>query len=135
VPELTFGARLALVRQKMGWNIKEAATACGLPPQSWRGWEISGREPHRKDTIAMTIATRTNVDFLWLAHGPNRGAQPAPSGRYARTRILARKAPDVQTSTPEPISQPREPLVHIRPVRQVPSISGQSRRPVGAGVL
>jgi len=47
VPELTFGARLALVRHKMGWNIKEAATSCGLPAQSWRGWEVDGREPHR----------------------------------------------------------------------------------------
>jgi hypothetical protein len=31
VPELTFGARLALVRHRMGWNIKEAAAACDLP--------------------------------------------------------------------------------------------------------
>lgn len=73
VPELTFGARLALVRHRMGWNIKEAAAACGLPAQSWRGWEVQGREPHRLTTIAAIIASRTDCDYLWLVHGPDRG--------------------------------------------------------------
>jgi hypothetical protein len=131
----TFGARLVLIRQRMGWsNVTEAARQCGLHAESWRLWE-QGRIPSRLTTVSMVIATKTGCDYLWLCHGPDRGARTVPSGRYGRTRVLARKAPDVQTTTPGPISQPREPLVHIRPVRQVPSISGQSRRPVGAGVL
>ena len=40
----TFGARLALVRQRMGWNLKEAALACQLPQGSWREWELKGRD-------------------------------------------------------------------------------------------
>jgi transcriptional regulator with XRE-family HTH domain len=66
VPDLNFGARLALVRHRMGWNIKEAAIACGVPAQSWRGWELDGREPHRLVTIALAIASRTGVDLNWL---------------------------------------------------------------------
>lgn len=68
----TFGARLALVRQRMGWNITEAARECGLGAESWRLWE-QGREPHRLVTIAMAIANKTGCDYLWLVHGPDRG--------------------------------------------------------------
>jgi len=58
----------------MGWgNVKEAATACGLPTENWRRWERDGIEPRRLVTIAMTIATRTGCDYLWLVHGPDRG--------------------------------------------------------------
>lgn len=78
----TFGARLALVRQRMGWgNVKTAAEKCGLPVESWRNWERDGMEPRRLTTIAMTIATATNCDYLWLVHGPNRGAMPLTSNR------------------------------------------------------
>ena len=53
----TFGARLALVRQRMGWgNVKEAATACGFPAENWRRWERDGVGPRHLITIAMTIA-------------------------------------------------------------------------------
>ena len=34
IPEDTFGSRLALVRQHMGWNMAEAARACDVDPQS-----------------------------------------------------------------------------------------------------
>lgn len=68
----TFGARLALVRQKMGWgNVKVAAQQCGVPVESWRNWERDGMEPRRLVTIAMAIATRTGVDVDWLVYGPN----------------------------------------------------------------
>jgi transcriptional regulator with XRE-family HTH domain len=69
----TFGARLALIRQRMKWNITEAARACDLGAESWRLWE-QGRTPSRLVTIAMTIASRTGCDYLWLVHGPDRGA-------------------------------------------------------------
>jgi transcriptional regulator with XRE-family HTH domain len=131
----SFGARLALVRQRMGWNIAQAARECGLGTENWRLWEQAGRTPSRLTTIAMAIATKTGCDFLWLVHGPDRGARTAPSGRYGRTRVLARKAPDVRPTPIEPIGQPRVALSHIRPVRQVPPNGGRSVRPVAAAVL
>lgn len=67
----SFGARLAAIRHKMGWNVKEAAIACGVPPQNWRNWE-AGDEPRRLVTICMAIASRTNVDLDWLVYGPSR---------------------------------------------------------------
>lgn len=71
----TFGARLALVRQKMGWNLKEAALACGLPSGSWREWELHGREPRGLNAIATKIADRTGCDDYWLMTG-----RPSPGG-------------------------------------------------------
>lgn len=65
----TFGARLALVRQRMGWNLKEAALACGLPQASWREWELKGRDPRGIQTIVEKIAERTGVDDYWLLTG------------------------------------------------------------------
>lgn len=80
----TFGARLALVRQLMRWgNIAEAARECGLPTDSWRNWEVDGREPRRLVTIAMAIATRANVDIDWLVYGPSK-PETVPNGRYPR---------------------------------------------------
>ena len=38
-----FAARLVLVRHQMGWNLKEAALACGVKAQSWREWELESR--------------------------------------------------------------------------------------------
>ena len=73
VPELTFGARLALVRHAMGWNMKEAAANCGLPAQSWRQWEVGGHMPRRVVDVAKQIAGVTGVDYLWLLLGPDRG--------------------------------------------------------------
>lgn len=63
-----FGARLALVRQRMGWgNVKEAALACGLPVESWRGWERDGRLPRDLVGTCRAIAQRTGADVNWLA--------------------------------------------------------------------
>ena len=68
VPTLTFKARLALVRNHMDWNTKEAALACGLPPQSWRNWE-KGFKPRDYASACALIADRTGVDRDWLAFG------------------------------------------------------------------
>ena len=60
----TFGARLALIRQRMGWgNVKAAAEACGIPVQSWRTWERDGVTPRNIVEIADTIAERTGCDY------------------------------------------------------------------------
>jgi transcriptional regulator with XRE-family HTH domain len=72
----TFGARLAMVRQAMGWgNVKQAADLCAIPVQNWREWEREGREPRGLLNIAMKIAGVTGVDYRWLALGPS--TQPA----------------------------------------------------------
>lgn len=62
---MTFSARLALVRNRMGWNAKEAALACGLPAQSWRNWE-QGVRPHNYPEVCQLIADRTGCEASWL---------------------------------------------------------------------
>jgi hypothetical protein len=73
----TFAARLALIRQRMGWNIKEAARACGQPPATWRLWEIDGAQPRNIVAICKAIAGATGCDYLWLLLGPDGGRGPA----------------------------------------------------------
>jgi hypothetical protein len=75
VPDATsFGARLALIRQRMEWgNVKEAALACGLPVESWRNWERDGRQPRDYMRVCQVIAEHTGVDVTWLAVGPQPG--------------------------------------------------------------
>lgn len=125
----SFGARLALVRQRMGWtNVKEAATACGLPAENWRRWERGESEPRRLVTIAMTIATRTGCDYLWLVHGPARGGMRPTTGYAPGVRVLARigdepNGParrDIHRATPtRPVSQTRPIRRSSRPVTPV----------------
>lgn len=127
----TFGARLALVRQRMGWgNVKAAAEACGLPVESWRNWERDGVEPRRLTTIAMAIATKAGCDYLWLVHGPARGGR-IPTGRYGKVRVLRRsQQPQIRPAV-ETIGQ----LVPTRAVRQTRPIIGRAPRPLAPAVL
>jgi hypothetical protein len=82
-PGTTFGARLALVRQHLGWgNVKQAALTCGLPPESWRTWERDGVVPRQIVTVAKQISTASGCDYLWLLLGPDgarRETLPGPS--------------------------------------------------------
>ena len=103
----TFGARLALIRQRMKWgNVKEAAVACGLPPESWRTWERDGVAPRRVVEIAGLIAERTGCDYVWLLTGrsdgqvnhprvPSKGYPLATAqmarGQYSRPVTAARR--------------------------------------------
>ncbi len=74
----TFGARLALVRQRMQWgNVREAAVACGIPAESWRTWERDGVVPRRIVEMSSLIANRTGCDYDWLLSGPRRTSGPA----------------------------------------------------------
>ncbi len=102
VDDSSFGARLALVRQKMDWNIKEAARECGVPGASWRTWERDGVSPRNKDEIAWTIAERTGCDYGWLLAGPRLTS-------YATTR---------PTSGPEVNSRSSRSPVRTRPIGQ-----------------
>lgn len=89
----TFGARLALIRQRMGWgNIDRAARACGIAPETWRSWERDGREPHRLTTVAKQISGATGCDYLWLVFGPDRGAGVNEHYRPLSERVIARVA-------------------------------------------
>jgi hypothetical protein len=131
----TFGARLALIRQRMGWgNIARAAKECGVPTDSWRNWEVDGREPHRLTTIAMAIATKTGCDYLWLVHGPNRGAR-VPTGRYGQMRVLRRRSGAVQPTHLGSFGQLRASSHSSRAVQQTRPIIGGSPRPLSAAVL
>lgn len=129
----TFGARLALIRQRMGWgNIARAAKECGVPTDSWRNWEVDGREPHRLTTIAMTIATRAGCDYLWLVHGPQRGAF-APTREYfpsSGMRIVAAIGHQPSTTPDRMIrTRPTERPRPGRPVRQTRPLAGHAVRP------
>lgn len=64
-----FGARLALIRWAMGWNMKEAALQCGFSQQSWRGWEVQGRSPRGMTEVAKRISDRTGVEECWILTG------------------------------------------------------------------
>jgi hypothetical protein len=87
----TFGARLALIRQRMRWgNVKEAAVACGLPVESWRSWERDGRTPQRLVEIASIIADRTGCDFGWLVAGPRMAGRPEGTSPNHRSAHLPR---------------------------------------------
>lgn len=68
VPSDTFGARLALLRQRMRWNTQTAAEECDLNPESWRQWE-RGRHPRDIHDVARKIAERTGCDYTWLMVG------------------------------------------------------------------
>lgn len=68
----TFGARLALLRQAMGWgNVKEAARECGIPTETWRSWEsrTDASLPRKAVERVAQIVGVTGVDLDWLLLG------------------------------------------------------------------
>lgn len=68
VPEDTFGARLALIRNRKGWNIRQAALACGTSDHNWRAWE-HGTIPRSLFKVASKIAEVSGCDYDWLLIG------------------------------------------------------------------
>jgi len=66
-------------------------------------------EPRRLVTIAMTIATRTGCDYLWLVHGPARGAiKPIATGMRLDPHVVA-------TVVAREASDPLRPVRQTRP--------------------
>lgn len=127
--DATFGARLALIRQRMGWgNVKKAAEECRLPVQSWRTWERDGVIPRNVLTISMGIAGKTGCDFLWLVHGPDRGATIRSTSYVPGARLVAAVG---QMATR------RQSTGHTttRAVRQTRPIVGASTRPLTPNAL
>lgn len=91
----SLGARLALVRHRMGWNVKEAAKECGVPAASWRSWE-EGAQPRRLLDILRGIAERTGCDYMWLLMGPRATSEQHPAPRpveLADDRLAAHGRP------------------------------------------
>jgi transcriptional regulator with XRE-family HTH domain len=84
----SFGARLAMIRQAMGWNAKEAALACGLPQNSWRGWEAQSRSPRNVLDVVERIVERTGVDDYWLLTGRTKPRPAEPDGAVVRHQGL-----------------------------------------------
>jgi hypothetical protein len=118
----------------MSWgNVKEAALACGLPPENWRRWERDGIEPRRLTTIAMTIATATGCDYLWLVHGPDRGGAVPTRHYFPGQRVLAQIPPESTRRAVGDTSENGQALnqtYHARPVRQTRPVVGAAPRPL-----
>jgi transcriptional regulator with XRE-family HTH domain len=75
-----FASRLVLVRHQMGWNLKEAALACGVKAQSWREWELENRKPRDYEGICRQIATRSGCNLIWLMTGISSPRPPDDGG-------------------------------------------------------
>jgi len=88
VDDSTFGARLALIRQRMQWNIKEAARECGIPAASWGTWE-GGAMPRRYTEMCRLISDRTGCDLGWLVMGPRKGGSASDSVRNPPMAVRA----------------------------------------------
>lgn len=85
-----FSARLVLIRHEMGWNLKEAALACGIRAQSWREWELEHRKPRDYESVCRQIADRSGCNFVWLMTGYK---PPAPPGGGAPRAALPVEPP------------------------------------------
>lgn len=127
IPDDTaFGARLALIRQRMGWgNIRKAAQECGLPPESWRTWERDGVQPNRILEIAAIISRRTGCDYAWLLGV--RDHDGSINTRYGRVPVRPtsgpplerRRPPERPTATSGTGPSPRRPVVRSRTLSRV----------------
>lgn len=105
----TFGARLALVRWRMSWNMKEAALAVGVPAASWRLWEVENAQPRNLVEIAERVSNRTGVDFDWLLRGQRI---PGRQGRQTTDRILAVAGQPRPRRRGRVVTQPTGPLTN-----------------------
>lgn len=110
VDDSEFGARLALVRQRMQWNIKEAARECDVPAASWGSWE-AGSMPRRYAEVCDKISRRTGADYVWLMAGS--------SSRGARSTAIAHYFGPAIRTTDQP-SRPRDNRPSGHPVSPAP---------------
>jgi transcriptional regulator with XRE-family HTH domain len=123
IDDSSFGARLALVRQRMRWNIKEAARECGIPPASWANWE-AGAMPRRYTEMCRLIAQRTGANYLWLIAGPDsRSIGPTRYLALTRRSPAGRDRPPEQRGSTRPGSGRPSP-----PVRSFTLISARVAR-------
>lgn len=64
----SFGARLALVRNYLNLNVKQAAERAGVDDSSWSMWE-QGREPRKLLATVAQISEALGCDEYWLLTG------------------------------------------------------------------
>lgn len=96
-----FAARLVLVRHQMGWNLKEAALACGVKAQSWREWELENRKPRDYEGVCRQISDRSGCNFVWLMTGVGQSTPPDDGGtRSDQNKSVGYIRPKV---TPRPL--------------------------------
>uniref|UniRef100_UPI003017B488 helix-turn-helix domain-containing protein n=1 Tax=Gordonia sp. MMO-8 TaxID=3127886 RepID=UPI003017B488 len=99
----SFGTRLAMIRQGMGWNVSEAAVACGVTPTTWRKWEFGGSKPRDFMHVTRGIAEATGVSVEWLVFGNDfRINEPLPSEPMVRVHENSGASYDVPLSSASP---------------------------------
>lgn len=108
----TLGARLALVRWRMGWNMKQAALAVGVPAATWRLWEAENAQPRNLVEIAERIADRVNCDFDWLLRGQR---VPGRKGRQSTDETLVVAGQPRAKRAGKVTTQPSGPLTGVAP--------------------
>jgi transcriptional regulator with XRE-family HTH domain len=131
IPDLsTFGARLALLRQTMGWtNVKEAAVACAIPVETWRRWENGKFEPRGLVNAAMKISGVTGVDYRWLALGPVDRQASLPGASTDTVAVTAKYLPGERVVTTG--MDARRIDAHLNDLVNVPLMRGSMRtRPI-----
>lgn len=74
----TFGARLALVRWRMGWNVREAERECNVSQNTWGNWE-EGALPRDLNGVVNRVVLRTQVAKYWLLTGEGSPEPTAPA--------------------------------------------------------
>jgi transcriptional regulator with XRE-family HTH domain len=82
VDDSTFGARLALIRRRMDWNVKQAARECGQSAASWRAWELHDARPRDYLDVCRMIAERTGCDRWWLLTGERQATPNRATAKY-----------------------------------------------------
>lgn len=109
-PSTDFGARLALIRQHRGWNMKEAAQTCGIDAGTWRGWESGTSKPRDYTAACTRIAATSGADYIWLATGqvpgnseaapgPKTGSRPSVAGARFELATSGLRARPARTAT------------------------------------
>ena len=99
----SFGARLALIRQRLGWgNVREAALVCGIPAQSWRAWERDGVMPQgsRYFGICAKIALASGCDYGWLVDLRPSGSSQPTVPRFQLKVAASNDQPDLSARQP-----------------------------------
>lgn len=69
IPLDSFRVRIAAIRAERGWNVSQAAMACGLSVENWRKWEKNGRRPQAYEETCRRIADGSGYDRAWIASG------------------------------------------------------------------
>ena len=88
-----FATRLVLIRHEMGWNLKEAALACGVKAQSWREWELENRKPRDYEGVCRSIADRSGCNLVWLMTGVTPPTPPDDGGGLLLPRMDSNHQP------------------------------------------